>query len=84
MGFAVVCAAVVAAVTPAIVTWLGAEGETFGYSKIYMQIAVLDMPFLYMVNMYVAINQAQGDTLRPMLMNVLGIVLNMLLDLLPL
>lgn len=80
MGFAVVCAAVVAAVTPAIVTWLGAEGETFGYSKIYMQIAVLDMPFLYMVNMYVAINQAQGDTLRPMLMNVLGIVLNMLLD----
>lgn len=80
MGFAIVCAAVVAAATPAIVTWLGAEGETFVYSKIYMQIAVLDMPFLYMVNMYVAINQAQGDTLRPMLMNVLGIVLNMLLD----
>lgn len=80
MGFAVVCAAVVAAATPAIVTWLGAEGETFVYSKIYMQIAVLDMPFLYMVNMYVAINQAQGDTLRPMLMNVLGIGLNMLLD----
>lgn len=80
MGFAIVCAAVVAAATPAIVTWLGAEGETFVYSKIYMQIAVLDMPFLYMVNMYVAINQAQGDTLRPMLMNVLGIGLNMLLD----
>ncbi|MBO5522831.1 MAG: MATE family efflux transporter, partial [Roseburia sp.] len=28
MGFAIVCAAVVAAATPAIVTWLGAEGET--------------------------------------------------------
>ena len=45
-----------------------------------MQIAILDMPFLYMVNMYIAINQAQGDTLRPMLMNVLGISLNMIFD----
>lgn len=80
MTFAFVCAAVVAALTPAIVTWLGADGETFYYSKIYMQIAILDMPFLYMVNMYASINQAQGDTLRPMLMNVLGIGLNMLLD----
>ena len=38
------------------------------------------MPFLYMVNMYVAIYQAQGDTFKPMLMNLLGISLNMLLD----
>lgn len=80
MTFAFVCATVVAVLTPAIVTWLGADGETFYYSKIYMQIAILDMPFLYMVNMYASINQAQGDTLRPMLMNVLGIGLNMLLD----
>lgn len=80
MTFSVVCAALVAFMTPTIVTWLGAEGETFTYSRIYMQIAILDMPFLYMVNMYIAINQAQGDTLRPMLMNVLGISLNMIFD----
>lgn len=80
MGFAVVCAVAVALATPWIVEWLGAEGETFTYSRIYMQIAILDMPFLFMVNLYVAINQAQGDTLRPMLMNLLGIVLNMILD----
>ena len=80
MIFSVVCAIVVAVATPEIVKWLGAEGETFLYSKTYLQLVVLDMPFLYMVNMYVAIYQAQGDTLRPMLMNVLGITLNMVLD----
>lgn len=80
MLFAVFCAAACAVATPAIVTWLGAEGETYTCGKIYMQLAILDMPFLYMVNMYAAINQAQGDTMRPMLMNLLGICLNMILD----
>lgn len=80
MTFSVVCAAIVAFVTPAIVSWLGAEGETFAHSKTYLQLVVLDMPFLYMVNMYVAIHQAQGDTFRPMLMNLLGILLNLILD----
>ena len=80
MIFSVVCAIAVALLTPFIVTWLGASGETFGHSKTYLQLVVLDMPFLYMVNMYVAIHQAQGDTFRPMLMNLLGISLNMILD----
>lgn len=80
MIFSIVCACACALGTPAIVRWLGAEGAAFEYSKIYMQLVILDMPFLYMVNMYAAINQAQGDTFRPMLMNVLGITLNMVLD----
>lgn len=80
MIFAVTCAGVCCLATPSIVTWLGAEGDTWKYSKIYMQLVILDMPFLYMVNMYAAINQAQGDTVRPMFLNVLGISLNMILD----
>ena len=80
MIFSIVCAAIVALATPAIVTWLGAEGETYRHSVTYLRLVVLDMPFLYMVNMYVAIHQAQGDTFRPMLMNLLGISLNMVLD----
>ncbi len=80
MIFSIVCAAIVALATPAIVTWLGAESETYHHSVTYLQLVVLDMPFLYMVNMYVAIHQAQGDTFRPMLMNVLGISINMALD----
>lgn len=80
MLFSLVCASAMFFATPSIVTWLGARDETFWYSKTYLQLVIIDMPFLYMVNMYVAIHQAQGDTFRPMLMNVLGISLNMLLD----
>lgn len=78
--FSVVCAGICAAATPSIVTWLGAKEETWSYSKTYMQIVILDMPFLYTVNMYAAINQAQGDTVRPMFLNFFGITLNMILD----
>lgn len=80
MIFSVCCAGLCAIFTPAIVTWLGADGSIWNYSKIYMQLVVLDMPFLYLVNIYTAINQAQGDTVRPMLLNFLGITVNMVLD----
>lgn len=80
MIFSVVCATLCAAFTPAVVSWLGAEGETWKYGKIYLQLVMLDMPFLFLVNIYTAIHQAQGDTVRPMLLNLLGISLNMILD----
>jgi putative MATE family efflux protein len=38
------------------------------------------MPFLYMVNIFSAVHQAQGDTVRPMLLNFGGITLNMIFD----
>ncbi len=80
MIFAVVCATACALLTPRIVTWLGAEGETWQNGKTYLQLVILDMPFLFTVNLYAAINQAQGDAVRPMLLNLLGITINMILD----
>ena len=78
--FSIVCAILCAVTTPGIVTWLGADGLTWQYGKTYLQLVILDMPFLYSVNMYTAINQAQGDTVRPMLLNLTGITLNLILD----
>ncbi len=78
--FSIVCAILCAVTTPGIVTWLGADGLTWQYGKTYLQLVILDMPFLYTVNMYTAINQAQGDTVRPMLLNLTGIMLNLILD----
>jgi len=78
--FSIVCATLCALTTPAIVTWLGAEGATWQCGRTYLQLVILDMPFLYTVNMYTAINQAQGDTVRPMLLNLVGITLNMIMD----
>ena len=80
MIFSMICATICVITTPSIVTWLGAEGETWKYSKTYLQLVIMDMPFLFLVNMYTAIHQAQGDTVRPMLLNLLGISLNMILD----
>ena len=80
MIFSVLCALICALSTPAIVTWLGAEGDTWRYSKTYLQLVILDMPFLFLVNIYTAIHQSQGDTVRPMFLNLFGIALNMILD----
>ncbi len=80
MIFSVICAGTVAFFTPSIVTWLGADGATWRHGRTYLQLVILDMPFLYMVNMFAAIHQAQGDTVRPMFLNLFGISLNMVLD----
>ena len=80
MIFSIICATVCVLATPVIVSWLGADGETWNYSKTYLQLVIMDMPFLFLVNIYTAIHQAQGDTVRPMLINLLGISLNMILD----
>lgn len=38
------------------------------------------MPFLFMINLYSAVNQAQGNTVTPMLLNLLGIAVNIVMD----
>ena len=60
--------------------WLGAEGNIFLYGISYLRIVVLDLPFLFMINIYTAVKQSQGDTVRPMLLNVLGVSINLILD----
>lgn len=80
MLFATVCAGICALATPALLLWLGASGEVFDKGKAYLQIVILDMPFLFMINLFTAVNQAQGDTVRPMFLNLLGVIINIILD----
>lgn len=80
MCFAVVCSTVCFLAAPALIGWLGADAETFRHAQTYLQIVIWDIPFLYMVNIFSAVHQAQGDTVRPMLLNLAGITLNMFLD----
>ncbi len=80
MIFAITCASICFIATPAIVGWLGAEGETFQHSVTFLRIIIWDMPFLFMVNIFQSVNQAQGNTLKPMLLNLCGITINMILD----
>ena len=46
MGFAVVCATLCFLGTPAIVNWLGADGGTAYYARVYLRVVIWDMPFL--------------------------------------
>lgn len=80
MIFSCTCASICFILTPAIVTWLGADGITLKYGITYLRIVILDMPLLYTINIFSATNQAQGDTVRPMLLNLFGIIINMILD----
>lgn len=80
MLFAVGCAAVCFLLTSGIVTWLGADGNTYRYAVIYLRTVIWDMPFLFMTNIFQATHQAQGDTVTPMFLNLGGIALNMILD----
>lgn len=78
--FSLLCAAVIFLTTSGIVSWLGADGDTYRHACTYLRVVIWDMPFLYMVNIFSAVHQAQGDTVRPMFLNLGGIALNMILD----
>lgn len=80
MIFSIICAGVIAIFTPTVVNWLGADELTAKVANVYLRLVILDMPFLYMVNIFAAIRQAQGDTVSPMFLNLTGILLNVILD----
>ena len=80
LGFSLICALLCWLISPALVTWLGARGVVYEYGLTYLRIVVLDMPFLFMINLFTAVKQAQGDTVKPMLLNLLGIMINLILD----
>ena len=80
MLFSLLCAGICYLATPSIVSWLGAEGAVQKLSETYLRIVILDMPFLYLINIFTAVHQSQGDTMRPMLLNLFGIILNMVFD----
>lgn len=64
----------------AIVHWLKAEGNIAKYGTTYLRIVLLDLPFLFMINIFSAVRQSQGDTVGPVRLNLLGIILNMIMD----
>ena len=80
LGFSIICALLCFLISPSLVTWLGAVGNVYVYGLTYLRIVVLDLPFLFMINLFTAVKQAQGDTVKPMLLNLLGIVINLILD----
>ncbi len=80
MLLAFICGILCFAFTPSIVTWLGADSEIHRMGTTYLRIVITDLPFLFMINVFSAVSQAQGDTVRPMKLNMFGVILNMIMD----
>lgn len=80
MLFSIICSALAFIFCPFIIMWLGAEGDVSTLAQIYLRIVILDMPFLFMINSFQIVKQSQGNTFSPMLLNLVGVILNMILD----
>lgn len=78
--FSVVCAAICFILTPTIINALGARDDVYTYACTYLQVVILDMPLLFTINMFTAVYQSQGETIKPMLLNLLGVIINLILD----
>ena len=78
--FSVVCAILCFFVSAPLVAWLGAKDLQYDYALTYIRIVILDMPLLYMINIYSSVHQAQGDSVRPMILNLIGAVVNLIMD----
>ena len=65
MIFSVFCAGTLFALTPIITSWMGADGEIFSLGNIYLRIVILDTPLLFIINIFGAVNQSQGNTIFP-------------------
>ncbi|MFA5693278.1 MAG: MATE family efflux transporter, partial [Acholeplasmataceae bacterium] len=58
---------------------LGAKGATYDYSLTYFNIRSLEQISVVFFIVYQAIRQAEGSTITPTILNILGILLNILL-----
>ena len=80
IGFAAVCALLISLLSRPLVAALGADGAVLDHGAAYLGLVVLDMPLVFAGSVFQASRQAQGDTLRPVLLNLSGIAANLVLD----
>ena len=66
--------------TPTIVSLMGGQGNVLLYGSQYLSIMFLEMPIIFMFIVYNAIMQGQGNTFTPMILNVGGSLLNVVLS----
>lgn len=80
LGFSLLLAVLAVTFASPIIHWLGTNGEIFHLGKSYFSIVMMDLPFLIMIQIYGGVRQAQGDTRTPLFLNLLGVIINIILD----
>lgn len=64
---------------PTILKWMNAEANLYEYSLIYLRIRSFEMTGLFIFFAYQATRQSMGDTVMPVVWNVLSIISNIIL-----
>lgn len=78
-GIGVVFNAILYFLTPTIMSWMGATGDTLAFSIEYVRIRSFEMVPLFVFFAFHASRQASGDTSSPVYLNTVSILLNILL-----
>jgi len=64
---------------PAVMRQIGAEGAVYDSAVTYLQVRSFEMIFVFLFSAFQAIRQANGDTVTPVMISTLSIVLNIVL-----
>ncbi|MBC7960904.1 MAG: MATE family efflux transporter [Vallitaleaceae bacterium] len=66
--------------TPSIIHFMGAEGRLYSQSVAFLRILFLELPFMFLMNIYFSINQSQGDTVTPTVLNASSAIFNIIIE----
>lgn len=64
---------------PAVMQFMGAEGEVLAQAVIYLRVRAFEMVFIFLFAAFQAMRQAAGDTTVPVLISILSVVINIIL-----
>lgn len=65
--------------SPYILNLMNAQGALYDYSLLYIRIRSFELTGLFIFYSYQATRQSQGDTVNPVIINVISVVLNIIL-----
>lgn len=67
-------------ISPTIVKLMGASGDLYDYSVIFLRLTFLEIPFIFAFFNFNSIMNAQGNTKTPTILSAISVILNALLD----
>lgn len=66
--------------TPYILKIMGAVGDIYSNAYIYLLLVVGGAPLMYTSFVYSSIKQGEGDTVSPMIVSLISVIINIILD----
>lgn len=74
----VIVNALLFAVSPVIMRLMGAYGDVLTCAVDYLRIRSFEMVFVFMFTAFQAVRQAQGDTVTPVILSVISVIVNII------